>query len=210
MRIYEELFIIRPDAPEEEVDPFLEQMKGVVTNAGGTVDKVDKWGKRRLAYRVDKYKEGAYVLFQFSSGPETVKEFERRLRVSDLVIKFLTVRIDETLKRLDKRKKEREKRAHRKATAAPAPAQPSVAQESLPLLRREDRRHQLQGHEAAAQLHRRARQDRAPAHFGRVRAAPAAADGCHQKGAEHRAAAVRVQFLENRGADHHFLWSAQE
>src|SRR5689334_2297808 len=131
MRIYEELFIIRPDAPEEEVDPFLEQMKGIVTTAGGTVDKVDKWGKRRLAYRVDKFKEGQYVLFQFSSGPETVKEFERRLRVSDLVIKFITVRIDETLKRLDKRKKDREKRAHRKATAAPAPAQPSVAQEMM-------------------------------------------------------------------------------
>src|SRR4029079_2415400 len=97
----------------------------------GTVDKVDKWGKRRLAYKVDKYREGAYVLFQFSSGPETVKEFERLLRVSDLVIKFITVRIDETLKRLDKRKKEREKRAHRKATAAPAPAQPSVAQEMM-------------------------------------------------------------------------------
>ena len=131
MRIYEELFIIRPDAPDEEVDPFLEQMKTVVTNAGGTVDKVEKWGKRRLAYKVDKYREGAYVLVQFSSSPETVKEFERRLRVSDLVIKFITVRIDETLKRLDKRKKEREKRAHRKATAAPAPAQPSVAQQMM-------------------------------------------------------------------------------
>ena len=131
MRIYEELFIVKPDAPDEEVDAFIEQMKSIVTNAGGSVDKVDKWGKRRLAYRVDKFKEGAYVLFQFSSGPETVKEFERRLRVSDLVIKFLTVRIDETLKRLDKRKKEREKRAHRKATAAPAPAQPSVAQEMM-------------------------------------------------------------------------------
>jgi small subunit ribosomal protein S6 len=131
MRIYEELFIARPDAPDEEVDQFIEQMKGVVANAGGTVDKVDKWGKRRLAYRVDKFREGSYILFQFTSSPETVKEFERRLRVSDLVLKFITVRIDETLKRLDKRKKEREKRAHRKATAAPAPAQPSVAQEML-------------------------------------------------------------------------------
>src|SRR5579864_3724944 len=129
MRIYEELFIARPDAPEEEVDTFIEQMKGVVTNAGGTVDKVDKWGKRRLAYRVDKYREGAYILFQFTSGPETVKEFERRLRVTDLVIKFLTVRIDETLKRLEKRKKDRDKRAHRKATAAPPAPQPSVAQQ---------------------------------------------------------------------------------
>src|SRR5690349_13030253 len=122
MRIYEELFIVKPDVPEEEVDQFIEQMKTVVTSAGGSVDKVDKWGERRLAYRVDKYREGAYVLFQFSSGPETVKEFERRLRVADLVIKFITVRIDETLKRLEKRKKERDKRASKRASAAPPPA----------------------------------------------------------------------------------------
>ena len=131
MRIYEELFIIRPEAPEEEIDQVIEQMKGVITTAGGTVDKVDKWGKRRLAYRVDKHREGSYVLIQFTSSPETVKELERRLRVTDAVIKFLTVRIDETLKRLEKRKKHREKRAHRKATAAPAPAQPSVAAQML-------------------------------------------------------------------------------
>jgi small subunit ribosomal protein S6 len=120
MRIYEELFIAKPDAPEEEVDQFVEQLRGQLTNAGGTVDKVEKWGKRRLAYKVDKYREGAYVLLQFSAGPETVKELERRLRVSDLVIKFLTVRIDETLKRLEKRKKDRDKRASRRAAAAPA------------------------------------------------------------------------------------------
>ena len=131
MRIYEELFIAKPDAPDEEVDAFIEQMKTIVSNAGGTVDKVDKWGKRKLAYRVDKYREGAYVLFQFTSEAEAVKEFERRLRVSDLVIKFLTVRIDETLKRLEKRKKERDKRAHRKSTAGPAQPQPSVAQQML-------------------------------------------------------------------------------
>jgi len=111
MRIYEELFIAKPDAPDEEVDAFIEQMKTTVSTAGGTVDKVEKWGKRKLAYKVDKYREGAYVLVQFTAGPETVKEFERRLRVSDLVIKFLTVRIDETLKRLEKRKKDRDKRA---------------------------------------------------------------------------------------------------
>ena len=131
MRIYEELFIIKPDATEEESDQVIEQMTGVITTAGGTVDKVDKWGKRRLAYRVEKNREGFYVLIQFTSGPETVKELERRLRVTDAVIKFLTVRIDEALKRLEKRKKHREKRAHRKATAAPAPAQPSVASQML-------------------------------------------------------------------------------
>ena len=129
MRIYEELFIVKPDAPEEEVDAFVETLRTQLTNTGATVDKVEKWGKRKLAYRVDKYREGSYVLLQFSANAETVKELERRLRVSDVVIKFLTVRIDETLKRLDKRKKERDKRAAKRASqapATPAPAQPSL------------------------------------------------------------------------------------
>ena len=127
MRVYEELFIVKPDLPEEEVDAFIEQMKGHISTAGGSVDKVEKWGKRRLAYKVDKFREGSYVLLQFSAGPTTVKEVERRLRVADSVIKFLTVRIDETLKRIDKRKKEREKRAHKQASRpqAPAPAAPA-------------------------------------------------------------------------------------
>jgi small subunit ribosomal protein S6 len=127
MRVYEELFIVKPDAPDEEVDQFVEQLRTQLTSAGATVDKIDKWGKRRLAYRVGKYREGAYVLFQFSAGPETVKEFERRLRVSDMVLKFLTVRVDQTLKRLEKRKKERDKRAARRALSAPASPAPGAA-----------------------------------------------------------------------------------
>jgi len=126
MRIYEELFIAKPDAPDEEVDQFVEQLRAQLTTSGATVDKVDKWGKRRLAYKVGKYREGAYVLLQFTAGAETVKELERRLRVSDIVIKFLTVRIDETLKRLEKRKKERDKRAAKRASAAPPSAAPSA------------------------------------------------------------------------------------
>jgi len=129
MRIYENLFIVRPDATEEEIDHLIEQMSKNVTSAGGTVDKVDKWGKRRLAYRVEKHREGSYVLLQFTAEASTVKEFERRMRVQDSVIKFITVRIDETLKRVEKRKKEREKRAHRRPQAA-AP-QPSLAQQML-------------------------------------------------------------------------------
>jgi small subunit ribosomal protein S6 len=134
MRIYEELFILRPDATEEQVDPVIEQLRGIITQAGGTLDKVEKWGMRRLAYRVLKHAEGQYVLLQFTAKPETVKELERRLRVNDLVIKFITVRIDEKLKRIEKRKKQREKRAARKplkpetpAVAAPLlPAEPGV------------------------------------------------------------------------------------
>jgi small subunit ribosomal protein S6 len=136
MRIYEELFIMKPDAPEEEADQFVEQLRTQLTSSGGTVDKVDKWGKRRLAYKVDKYHEGSYVLFQFSAGPEVVKELERRLRVSDLVIKFLTVRIDETLKRLEKRKKEREKRSARRPapSAGLAPALPGIPPAETPAM----------------------------------------------------------------------------
>ena len=127
MRIYEELFIIKPDAPDEEVDAFVEQLRTHLTALGATVDKVDKWGKRRLAYKVDKYREGTYVLFQFTAEPEAVHEFERRLRVADLVLKFLTVRIDETLKRLDKRKKERDKRTAKRAASAPSSPAPGPA-----------------------------------------------------------------------------------
>ena len=128
MRIYEELFIVRPDAPDEEVDPVIEQIRNVVTQAGGTVDKTEKWGVRRLAYRVAKHEEGQYILLQFTASPEIVKEIERRLRVADVVLKFITVRIDEKLKRIEKRRKIREKRAARKpAVAAPVPAQVSPA-----------------------------------------------------------------------------------
>lgn len=130
MRIYEELFIVRPDATEEEVDPLIEQLKGVVTHAGGTLEKTEKWGVRKLAYRVAKYNEGQYVLLQFSANPDVVKEIERRLRVADLVLKYLTVRIDEKLKRIEKRRKAREKRAARKP--ATPPQAPAVASPLLP------------------------------------------------------------------------------
>ena len=127
MRVYEELFIVKPDAPEEEVDGFVEQIKTVITNGKGTVDKVDRWGVRKLAYRVSKYNEGNYTLVVFSSTPELVHEVERRMRVTDMVIKFITVRIDEKQKKIEKRKKQREKRAARKPPPVVAtPAAPSA------------------------------------------------------------------------------------
>jgi small subunit ribosomal protein S6 len=125
MRIYEELFIVKPDAPEEEVDGYVEQIRQLIATSGGSADKIEKWGTRKLAYRVHKYNEGNYVLVQFTANPDTVKEIERRMRVSDLVIKYLTVRIDEKLKWIEKRKKIREKRAKRKP--APPPAPPAAA-----------------------------------------------------------------------------------
>jgi small subunit ribosomal protein S6 len=131
MRIYEELFIVRPDATDEEVDPLIEQLKTVITHAGGTLDKTEKWGVRKLAYRVLKHNEAQYILLQFTAQADTVKEVERRLRVTDLVMKYMTVRIDEKLKRIDKRKKAREKRAARKPVAPP-PLAPLFASPSMP------------------------------------------------------------------------------
>jgi small subunit ribosomal protein S6 len=129
MRIYEELFVIRPDATDEEIDPLIEQLTTVITSKGGKVDKTDKWGVRKLAYRIEKRNEGYYVLIQFTAGPEIVHEVERRLRVADMVIKFITVRIDEKLKKIDKRKKQREKRAARKpAPQVAPPSMPSMAE----------------------------------------------------------------------------------
>jgi small subunit ribosomal protein S6 len=129
MRIYEELFVVRPDATDEEIDPLIEQLKGVITQSGGTLDKTEKWGMRRLAYRVLKFTEGQYILFQFTAEASSVRELERRLRVTDLVIKFLTVRIDVKMKRIEKRKKQREKRAARKP---PRPEAPAMASPLLP------------------------------------------------------------------------------
>ncbi len=128
MRVYEELFILKPDTVEEEVDGFVEQIQHVITSGNGTIDKTDKWGVRKLAYRVQKYNEGLYVLIQFSSTPDLVKEVERRLRVADSVIKFITVRIDEKQKKIAKRKKARDKRAARRPAPMPmaAPAVPAT------------------------------------------------------------------------------------
>jgi small subunit ribosomal protein S6 len=137
MRVYEELFILKPDTVEEEVDGFVEQIQHVITNGKGTIDKTDKWGVRKLAYRVQKYNEGLYVLIQFSSTPDLVKEVERRLRVSDAVIKFITVRIDEKQKKIDKRKKARDKRAARRPVPVPmaSPAVPAApAAPAMPAL----------------------------------------------------------------------------
>lgn len=143
MRIYEELFILKPDLPEEEVDGYVEQLKNLIIEGKGTIDKADKWGVRKLAYRVAKYSEGMYVLIQFRAPSSLVREVERRMRVTDSVIKFITVRIDEKLKKIEKRKKSRDKRAARRpppamptpamAPAVPAmPAEPAAVAPGLP------------------------------------------------------------------------------
>jgi small subunit ribosomal protein S6 len=120
MRKYELIFIVRPDLPEEELGKIITQMETVVTGHGGKIEKVEKMGKRRLAYRVEHQREGFYVLFLIEGSGETVKEFERRLKVNDAVIKYLSVRVDEELKRAEKAKTWRAQQATRKPRPKPS------------------------------------------------------------------------------------------
>jgi small subunit ribosomal protein S6 len=132
MRVYEELFIVRPDATEEEIDAYVEQISSTITAAGGSVEKVEKWGVRKLAYRVAKRSEGFYVLIVFNAGADVAKEVERRMRMTDMVMKFITVRVDERLKKIEKRRKAREKRAKRRPAPSPVSAAPAMPASPAP------------------------------------------------------------------------------
>ena len=130
-RLYEVMFIVRPDMTDEDMDKLVSGLETGLKNSGGTIKNVERMGKRRLAYVVRKFHEGLYVLFTVEATGEAVHELERRLRVTEPVIKFLTVRIDEEQKRLDKVKKIRASRQKRSpqpaATEAPAGSEPAAA-----------------------------------------------------------------------------------
>jgi small subunit ribosomal protein S6 len=133
-RLYEVMFIVRPDVVEEDVDKLIAGFSTTVTNGGGLVKTVEKMGRRKLAYTVRKFNDGNYVLLTVEADGAGVLELERRLRVTEPVIKFITVRIDEEEKRLAKVKALRGTR--RKVSAeptAPAPvAAPTVAAPAAP------------------------------------------------------------------------------
>ena len=117
-RTYELMFIVRPDMVEEEQDKLISTLESAVSSSGGKVKSMERMGKRRLAYTVRRFHDGIYILLTVEGGGALIHELERRLRVTEPVIKFLTVRIDEEQKRLDKIKKLRE--ARRKPAPAPA------------------------------------------------------------------------------------------
>jgi small subunit ribosomal protein S6 len=134
-RTYELMFIVRPDMAEEDLDKLISNLETTVTSASGTVKNAERMGKRRLAYTVRKFREGIYVLLTIEGAGSVIHEVERRLRVTEPVIKFLTVRIDLEQKRLEKIKKLRESRrklsaetpAGEQAPAAPAAEAPATA-----------------------------------------------------------------------------------
>lgn len=134
-RTYEVMFIVRPDVADEDVDKLITGFTNTVTSGGGVVKTVEKMGRRKLAYLVRKFSDGNYILLVIEADGAVVLELERRLRVTEQVIKFITVRMDEEEKRLAKvkalrnsrRKMSAEPAAHAEAPAAPvAPAVPAT------------------------------------------------------------------------------------
>jgi small subunit ribosomal protein S6 len=130
MRKYEIMFIVRPDASEEDLDKILKTLEANITANGGQVTATEKVGKRRLAYTVNKFNEGNYMLLTVEGPGSVVKETERRLRVAEPVLKFITVRIDEEEKRLAKVKKLRDAKVRGKGTHAAAAAAEAAAAET--------------------------------------------------------------------------------
>lgn len=90
MRKYEVMYIIRTDIEQEAVQSAIEKFQGIISN-GGEITKHDVMGKRRLAYEIDKFRDGVYVLVNFNATPEVVAELERIMKISDEVIRYLIV-----------------------------------------------------------------------------------------------------------------------
>lgn len=98
MPIYESIFIINPNISDEETNFVIKKMQDVVTKQGGEILKFEDWGKKKLAYEVRKHKRGHYVFFQIKGEPAAVQELERNLKLTDAVIKYLTVKLVKELR----------------------------------------------------------------------------------------------------------------
>ena len=129
-RFYEVMFIVRPDVEDADLDKLIAGFENTVTSGGGNVRSAEKLGRRKLAYTVRKFNDGNYILLTIDADGKLVAELERRLRVSEPVIKFITVRMDEEQKRLDKVKAIRATR--KKVSAQPAAEAPAAETASAP------------------------------------------------------------------------------
>ncbi len=121
MRTYEVVFIAAPTLASEELDGFIDHIKTVVDSKNGKLIKIDNWGKKSLAYRIKRFRDGYYVVLTIEGDGSTIAELERRFRVTDYIIRFLSVRIDEDLKRSEKIKAARQKKSASKQISEPKP-----------------------------------------------------------------------------------------
>ncbi len=130
MRTYEVVFVAAPTLTSEELDAFIGHIQSVVESRNGKVVNVDNWGKRSLAYKIKKFRDAYYVVLTVEGDGGTIAELERRFRVTDSIIRFISVRLDLDLKRSEKLKAMREKSTAPRPSAEP---RTSVEPESAPL-----------------------------------------------------------------------------
>jgi small subunit ribosomal protein S6 len=128
-RVYEILFIVDPNLGEPEVEALVAQVQGYIEKEGGSVRKAEQWGKKRLAYAIKGRREGYYVLLVAEGDAGIVKEVERRMRVTEGVMRHLAVRVDEDLRKAETRRLKRQRREERnKARQATRTARPQISE----------------------------------------------------------------------------------
>jgi small subunit ribosomal protein S6 len=113
-RQYELIYIMSPEATEQEVTDLHTQVESIITRYQGEMQKTENWGRRKLAFRIGKHREGTYVLEVFTGTGELTKELDRRLKVIDSVIRHLIVRVDEDLRLAERTRARREVETQRR------------------------------------------------------------------------------------------------
>ena len=123
-RKYELVYVVSPEASDDQVTDLHNQVDAIVQRIGGSIEKTENWGRRRLAYEIGRHKEGTYVLEVLHGSGELMKEIDRRLKVTDLIIRHLVVRVDEELKVADRTREARRSTQARRRTARGLPPEP--------------------------------------------------------------------------------------
>jgi len=127
MRLYETAFLIAPNLPEEEIEKLIEDMAGVVSKKKGKMDNIDKWGKRRLAYPVNKFTEAYYVFFHYQGEPEVPVELERRFKQMEQVLRYMTLQKDQK-ENVRRKKKDKPKKEEQPVREEPAKTSPGAGE----------------------------------------------------------------------------------
>ncbi len=140
MRTYEALYIVRPDVKDDDVQTIAKEVETLVTQNGGAIVRSEIWGKRKLAYEVQKCSEGYYILLRFESAPPFVARLENHFRLTDSIIRYLTVLFDEKTLRLEAAQKKRKEAEIRATALAPAPSDDDDDDDDMPRGRRRGRR----------------------------------------------------------------------
>ena len=140
-RKYELVYVVSPEATDEQVADLHAQVEAIVQRIGGQIDRTENWGRRKLAYEIGRHKEGTYVLEAITGGGELMKEIDRRLKVSDLIIRHLVVRVDEDQAVVERTRTRRTETSRRRRVARglPADRQPGEGQRGEPDDDRDDR-----------------------------------------------------------------------